>query len=79
MKIRQAIQIGDNVTDVMKLPCVVACIKQDDKQGYRWLMYRIMVGAGGRAEYGEKGDWICQGYNGRWCVMTDDEYKNQPT
>ncbi len=34
MKIKQAIQIGENVTDVIRLPCVVACIKKDDQQGF---------------------------------------------
>lgn len=74
MRFKQAIQIGDNVTDIMKLPCVVACIKKDDGNGFHWLEYRVKCLKRGMAKYGEEGDWIVLGDNG-WNVITDDEYK----
>ena len=75
MTINQAIQIGDNVTDIMKLPCVVACIKKDDRNGFYWLEYRVKCGATGRAQYAERGDWLVEDTNGRWHVKSDDLYR----
>lgn len=79
MSIKKAIQIGDNVTDVIRLPCVVACIKKDDQQGFEWLEYRVKCGVSGRAQYAEKGDWLVEDTNGYWHIMTDDEYKKRKT
>lgn len=53
---RQAIRIGRNVTDIMRLPCVTACVKLNDTQGYEWLEYIISGDDGQRAE---EGDWLC--------------------
>lgn len=75
MTIKQAIQIGDNVTDIMRLPCVVACIKKNDRQGFSWLEYRVKCGASGRAKYAEKYDWLIEDTDGHWYVMTDSKYK----
>ena len=72
---KQTIRIGDNVTDIMNLPCVVACIKQDDKNGFVWLEYRIRCGASGRAQYAEKGDWLCEDNDGRWHILTDEDHE----
>ena len=44
MIFRQAIQIGDNVTDILKLPCVKGVKKCDDKAGFEWLMYILKWG-----------------------------------
>ena len=77
MKIKQAIQIGDNVTDIMKLPCVVACIKKDDRNGFEWLEYRVRCSGRSVYQYAEKGDWIVEDAAGRWYIMTDDEYQKK--
>ncbi len=70
---KQAIQIGSNVTDIMQLPCVRACVKMDDKQGHEWLEYRIMQGQ--RIDTAEEGDWLVESVMGRWYVLSDESYK----
>ena len=76
-KYKQAIKIGDNVTDMMKLPCVTACHKLNDKCGLEWLEYEISLGD--HKEHAEAGDWLCEDYDGQWAILTDDkmaEYLN---
>ena len=64
MKFKQAIQIGDNVTDILKLPCV-------NKAGFEWLMYILKWGG-----CAEKGDWLCENTDGYWSAHSNDEYLN---
>lgn len=68
---KQAIQIGDNVTGIMKLPCVFSCHKTDDGS-LEYLLYQW----NNRQEYikAHKGDWLCEGGEGIWSVLTDVEY-----
>ena len=72
MKFRHAIRIGDNATDILKLPCVSGCMKLNDKNGFEWLEYIIRDCACDRAE---KGDWLCEGYDGQWHCLSDEEYQ----
>lgn len=69
MRYIQLIQIGDNVTDILKLPCVTAVFKENDKRGFEWLEYNLTNG-----EVAEKGDWLCEDCNGGWHVLSDEEY-----
>lgn len=71
---KQAIKIGSNVTDMMKLPCVTACHKLNDKCGLEWLEYEISLGD--HKEHAEEGDWLCEDCEGHWTVLTDDVYNN---
>lgn len=90
MKFKQAIQIGDNATDILKLPCVAGVWKK---------VYQARIEGGGIEAthvileyhlYGDissgsgnvggpiiaiNGAWLCEDYNGHWHVMTDNEYK----
>lgn len=50
----KAIRIGSNVTDIMKLPCVTACLKVEDKNGYPSLMYKVRIGR--QTTLAEEGD-----------------------
>lgn len=75
MKIKQAIQIGDNVTDIMKLPCVTSCVKHNDGNGFEWLVYMVECGADGSIEPVEKHDWLVEDENGIWHAMTDEGYR----
>lgn len=72
MRYKQTIQIGDNVTDIMRLPCVSGCKKLDDKNGFEWLEYQIK---GSDSETAEKSDWLCEDYDGRWHCLSDEEYQ----
>ena len=70
MRYKQAIQIGDNVTDIMRLPCVYSCRKEADG-GLCYLFYDW-------DEYVEarQSDWLCEDYDGRWYLLNDKEYKD---
>ena len=74
MKIKQAIQIGDNVTDIMRLPCIEKCVKRNDKNGMEWLLYGTTDG-----DIVESGDWLCETDEGKWLCMSDEEYKSKIT
>lgn len=71
-KFKQAIRIGDNVTDIMKLPCVFSCHKMGDG-GLEYLLYDWDE----NAQYVKvhKGDWLCQGYDGSWHKLSDKEHE----
>lgn len=73
MQYKQAIRIGSNVTDIMKLPCVVQCTKLNDKQGMEWLQYTVVDG--GSEELAEEGDWLIQELDGHWMVMADEYFQ----
>lgn len=73
-KFVQAIQVGGNVTGIMRLPCVTACLKLNNKNGLEWLEYVINGDDNQRVE---QGDWICQDQDGRWHGMSDEEYRKE--
>lgn len=72
-RFKEAVQLGDNVTDIMKLPCVVSCFKANDKNGYEWLMYKVQCGE--RIELVEQGDWLCKDDAGRWHALDNELYQ----
>lgn len=69
---RQAIRIGRNVTDIMALPCVTACLKKNDKQGHEWLQYII---DSDEEQVAEEGDWLVEDTDGRWHAFCDEVMK----
>ena len=69
-KIVKAIQIGNNITDIMRLPCIKKCVKCNDKNGFEWLEYVTTDG-----DIVEGGDWLCETKEGKWMPMSDEEYK----
>jgi len=70
MKIRQAIQVGKNVTNIMRIPCIEKCVKRNDKNGMEWLEYETTDG-----DIVESGDWLCETDEGKWMPMSDEEYQ----
>jgi hypothetical protein len=64
-KVKQAIHVGRNVTDMMRLPCVFSCYKQADGT----LCYRLLPMQ--RYVTAHEGQWLCEDYNGNWMV-TDE-------
>ena len=70
MKIRQAIQVGNNVTNIMRLPCIETCTKRNDRHGMEWLEYVTTDG-----DIVESGDWLCETDEGKWMPMDDEEYQ----
>ena len=71
MEYRQCIQIGANVSDVMKLPCVFSCHKMEDG-GLEYLLYDW--DDNGQYVKAHYGDWLCEGSDGKWYKLTDKEY-----
>lgn len=69
-KIVKAIQIGNNITDIMRLPCINKCVKRNDKNGFEWLEYVTTDG-----DIVEGGDWLCETKEGKWMPISDEEYK----
>ena len=73
MRIKQAIQLGSNITDIFNLPCVTAIQKQ--KGGY---VASLKIN-----EYSKnkpqafKGEWLCQLSNGKWFAMSDYDFQNR--
>lgn len=81
MKFKQAIQIGDNVTDIMKLRCVSYVSKNPAiiKGRYYYYLYPGLMW-----DYKEDrshnyiahtGDWLCEDYDGWWHILKDYEYQ----
>ena len=71
MEYSQCIQIGSNVTDIMKLPCVFSCHKDCNSDLvyllYDWDDHGCYVEC-------RRGDWLCEGTDGKWYKLTDKEY-----
>ena len=67
---KQKILIGKNVTGIMALPCVFSCYKEG---GFGKLTYLLMEwdSDGNRIE-AHQGDWLCEGYDGKWSVIKKD-------
>lgn len=64
---KQAIHIGTNVTDIMRLPCVIACFKQP--RGGCTYLYEIDTADNPR--YAAQGEWLCEDYNGEWHIVKE--------
>lgn len=74
---KQCIQISYNVTNIMKLPCIYSCHKEGNDDHLVFLMYDW-------DEYGQYikaqiGDWLCEGYDGLWRKLTNEEYERYTT
>ena len=88
MKFIQATQVGSNVTDIMRLPCVRGTFKYPVNTPYNMfplrghepkrddIIYCVSVGKSCN-DYALTGDWICQDERGVWMVLSDDEYKKE--
>lgn len=71
MEYRQCIQIGSNVSDIMRLPCVFSCHK-DGNDNLVYLLYDW--DDQGRYVECRRGDWLCEGTDDKWYKLTDKEY-----
>jgi len=82
MKVReiykQQIQIGDNVTDILKLPCVEGVFKVKSYGGVKEPHegeLRYCLTQNHCTQIARKGDWLCEGYDGRWTVIRKEAGK----
>ena len=79
MRYKQAIQIGDNVTDIMRLPCVLGAMKKMYNPDVIYYILGDIITK--RVQWSEAvtaytGDWLCENHDGRWYLLTDKEYKD---
>lgn len=81
MRYKQAIQIGSNVTDIIKLQCVISAHK--NAVVHESFIYYKLFGdtitsmfALGETVIAYSGDWLCEDYDGRWHLLNDKEYKD---
>ncbi len=84
MKFKQTIQIGRNVTYIMKLPCVSFVSKDPQPPKGFEIPYYYHLYPGLMWDYKEdlshrhvavKGDWLCEDSNGKWHALSDEEYR----
>ena len=87
MNIVQAIQVGDNVTDIMKLPCIFGAWKypyvpNSSREKYPVRGHQPKEGdiiydfrQGWKSDFAMKGDWLCEYDNGVWSVISNEEYE----
>lgn len=74
MKFKQAIKIGTHIDDIMRLPCVFSCHKEKNGE-LCYLLYDWDDSGNYIKAY--KGDWLCEGYDGRWHRLTNKEYEQK--
>ena len=79
IRYKQAIQIGHNITDNMQVPCVMECTKRDNLRGGHRIEYYYTLDPSKMVprewQYAHLGDWLCEDYDGRWHLLTDEEYQ----
>lgn len=68
MRHKQRIQIGRNVTNIIKLPCIRAVEKQADGT----LLYLLYGG-----QIARQGNWLVESLNGKWYVLPDDTFSDE--
>lgn len=80
---RQAIQIDNNITFIMSLPCVIGCMKQSavgEPLNVNYLLTGDTIckhlpwGAICKAR---KGEWLCEDEQGFWHLLTDEEHRKE--
>ena len=83
VKYKQCIRVGDNVTDILRLPCVVGVRKCRDipvhmiRPGVsvmEWLEYDLEDG-----DIVTVSDWLCLGADGHWTAMSKEDYDASQT
>ena len=72
IRFKQTLRINDNVTAIMRLPCVFSCHKESDER-LCYLLYDW--DDNGKYIEARKGDWLCEDEDGKWSVLTNGEYE----
>ena len=67
MRHKQRIQIGRNVTNIIKLPCVRAVGLLLDGT----LFYLLYGG-----QIARQGNWLVESLNGKWFVLPEETFNN---
>lgn len=73
---KQAIHVeGRNIEDIFRLPCVAA-IRKNVFGAAVYDLYGFIMADDSRRE-ATTGDWLCESKEGKWCVMTNEEYERR--
>ena len=82
---RQTIQIGDNATDILQVPCVMGVMKTMNQPPYdlQWrLKTETIINLCSCHSLTEpyyhpayQGDWLCEDYSGQWHMLCNAEYQ----
>lgn len=79
LRIVQSIKVGKNVSDIMKLDCVRSCrkivVSDDVLYGYR--LYPLSMAHPAPYVEAVTGDWLCQQADGKWDILSENEYKKR--
>ena len=78
----RAIQVQNNFGDIFNLPCVYQiCKSEDTKQIEVWIyLHYLSKEEVKRREYmfiANVGDWLCEGDDGLWMVLSDEEFRGK--
>lgn len=73
---KQAIQIGDNMTDIFRLPCIDAIQKIDNGNSFAAVLRYVFDGNGGLRRFAFQGEWLCLDSEDQWHILTNQEYNN---
>lgn len=70
---KQAIRVTNDATYILRLDCVYSCHKEGKDKHLVYLLYDWN-------DYGEYtkahiGDWLCQDNQGKWKVLTNEQYR----
>lgn len=83
VRFKQALQINDNVTAIMRLPCVIGCRKEFWSDSDICLRFELFGDTQstkfrwGESIYAYHGDWLCESYDGVWHLLSNEEYEKQ--
>ena len=73
MMFKQAIRISKGMRSIFNLPCVAAIRKGIFGEAFFDLYGFIMHN--GKNAVAKEGDWLCENYNERWHLLTNEEYE----
>lgn len=77
MKFKQAIQIPDHITQgIFNLPCVISA-RKDRLYGFIYTLAgdtKTTIFRWGDLIYAKPTDWICEGLDGDWYLLSNEEY-----
>ena len=77
MNFKQAIQIGSNITDIFRLPCVWA-VRKDVFGAVFYDLYGFVMHDGNSA-IAREGNWLCEDDEGKWHLLSNEEYEQFKT
>lgn len=77
MRYRKAIHIeGRSLDDIMRLPCVRSVEKTSEAGIMKFSFYPLSMLHPSQFQSAYTGDWLCEGDDGKWVVLSNEQYIN---